>query len=114
MKHGKKTDQLIEALTVSPETGKQLLSAAIETFKKDQSVKVVNEVRAIMERKALMERTIDKAQKRLELCIGQLQAINDGKFTLAVYDHPYTRNPELPIKYQDESLNVGWSQTEQW
>lgn len=113
-------------LLISPKKfGGDLIAAVADKRKKDFSEAVVKEVNHIVERRQLMQRELDKAKKRLELCDAQLAAINAGDFTIEPYR---TYVPAMPsgrddvlhipyrgmIRYNDIELCVDWSETEKW
>lgn len=86
--------------------GKQIINAAIEKHKTQQSDRVVEQVKFVMERVSVLDRIAQKTERRLQLCHDQLDAIESGKFTIDTYT--------AAIKYDDANLNIDWNTTEQW
>lgn len=102
--------QPVTDLSITSEQGKNLVSQALNKFREKQSDSVLKQVGFLLERIDLMQKIIDKSQRRLDLCQGQMKAINDGKFKVRVdgiSGDPY-------FVFEDEDLNVSWDATERW
>lgn len=97
---------LMQALEVTQKLGQDLLREALTQRAQAQKGQVIMEVNTIMARLEVMQRLEEKTQKRLQWCKDQLQAINDGEFTIS--------ERTGRIRFNNEQLNVTWDSTESW
>lgn len=97
------------SLEINNKLGQDLIKASLEQFQEQQKKLLVNEVSQIMERISVMQRRELQTSRRLDLLRKQLGAINSGKI---IVDMTYGVNKR--IKFEEEELNIDWSETEQW
>lgn len=98
------------ALEINSTLGKELIKGAIGKYQEEKKKEVIAEVENILERIQVMERIQRNTELRLILLRDQMGAINDGKFTLR--DATYWSVSR--IKFDEERLNIDWSETEKW
>ena len=94
-------------LAISPKKiGKQIVAAAIEKHKTQQSDKVVNQIGTILERMNVLTLLQQKTDRQMQLCRNQMDAIQAGEFIIDQYT--------ASIKFNDKDLNIPWDATGAW